>query len=65
MTDTTEQLKARFLRVYGRLPIHERDAVILKIDDGPLTWRVVYFEVTADSENVPYILKQLADLEFI
>ncbi len=58
-------LKERFYKVYGNLPLNTRDEVILVIDDEPITWRVARLEVDQDTKLSRDILEKLAALEVI
>ena len=58
--------KARFLKVYGNLPINIRSEVILVLKDcGPITWNVAFIEINNDTELGKIILEKLIKLKIV
>jgi len=64
-TDNIEELKAKFFAVYSNLPLNVRDDIVLVLEDGPITWNVAYIEILSEGNKAEWILKSLAELEFI
>lgn len=58
-------LKERFLKVYANLPLNLRKEIILVLDKEPITWNVVYLEVSNNTEKGSQILKKLEELKII
>ena len=58
-------LKEKFLRIYVDLPLPLRKEVILILDKEPITWNVVYIEVSNKTEKADKILKRLEGLKIM
>ena len=59
--DASEQ----FFKVYANLPLNLRDEIICIIDDGPISWRVAFLEISAETDKGSEILGKLVTLEVI
>jgi len=57
--------KEKFFKVYANLPLNLREEVILVINDEPITWRVVYLEISNNTKLGKLILEKLEALQFI
>jgi len=58
--------KERFYKVYSNLPINLRNEIIAVLPDvGPVTWNVVYLEISNDTELGKKILEKLSILKII
>ncbi len=58
-------LKEKFLKIYANLPLNLRKEIILVLDKEPITWNVVYLEVSNNTEKGSQILKKLEALKII
>ncbi|MEW5896458.1 MAG: hypothetical protein AB1668_02095 [Nanoarchaeota archaeon] len=56
---TKEELKAKFLKVYGNLPVPERSQFVAIVNDEPYSWNVAYTEVERDTKLGLKILKKM------
>lgn len=54
-----------FFKTYANLPLNLRDEIVLVIDDGPITWRVAYLEISGGTEKGKEILEKLEALDLI
>ena len=57
--------KEKFLKIYANLPIGVRQEIVLVLDGRPISWDVVYNEVTSDTSLSKIILEKLDKLKFI
>ncbi|MFH1255579.1 MAG: hypothetical protein V1667_03890 [bacterium] len=57
--------KEQFLKIYANLPMGVRQEIVLVLDGRPITWDVVYNEVTSDTPLAKIILEKLKNLKFI
>lgn len=56
---TKEELKAKFLRAYGNLPVPERSQPVAIIDDEPYSWNVAYTEISHNTKLGTKILEKM------
>lgn len=56
---TKEDLKTKFLKVYGNLPVPERSQFVAIIDNEPYSWNVAYIEIERDTKLGQKILKKM------
>lgn len=61
MSDTRQ----KFLKIYSDLPLGVRKEIVLTLDDKPMTWDVVFIEVSNDTELSKTILEKLSKLGII
>lgn len=57
--------KERFFKVYGNLPLEEREMTIIVLDNEPISWKVAFNEISNNTERGNKILKNLIELELI
>lgn len=57
--------KERFFKVYANLPLNLREEIIVVVIDEPISWRIAYLEISADTKLGKIILKKLEALEVI
>jgi hypothetical protein len=58
--------KDSFLQFFANLPINVRDEVILVLDNvGPITWKVAYREISAETPLGKTIYDKLVEFKFI
>ena len=62
---TMEHPRERFLKTYANIPLNLREDVILVIDEQPISWKVAFLEVKANTGNSAKILESLERLELI
>ena len=55
----------RFMKVFGNLPIVERNQVVVVIDDQPITWNMAYNEMRHKTKLGEKIGKKLVSLDII
>ncbi len=60
-----DYLREKFLKTYANIPLNLRDEIILVLGDQPISWKVAFLEVKADSDNSKKILENLGKLELI
>jgi hypothetical protein len=61
-------MKDKFFKFYANLPLNVRKEVVLDLGPdkgGPITWEVVYREISADTDFGKEILVKLTELKFI
>lgn len=56
---------SRFLNVYANLPAKIKNQIVVVIDDQPMTWNAVHFELSQETELGKRALKQLIEMEII
>lgn len=56
---------SRFLKVYANLPPKLREQIVAIIDDKPMTWNAVYFELEQKTEVGKKTLQKLIDMGII
>lgn len=56
---------SRFLKVYANLPPRLQDQIVVVVDDKPMTWNAVYFELLDESELGKKALDKLQKMEII
>lgn len=54
-----------FFKTYANLPLNLRNEIVLVIDNEPITWRVAYLEISADTPKGKEILEKLETLDLI
>lgn len=53
-----------FFNVYANLPLGVRDEIILVLpEQGPITWKVAYLEISNDTELGKEIFDKLIELK--
>ena len=59
--------RSSFLNLYANLPINVREEIVLDLGEerGPITWRVAYREINADTPLGKEILDKLVRLKFV
>lgn len=57
--------KERFLKIYANVPFGARKEIILTLDDKPMSWDVVFIEVSNHTKLSEIILKKLQKLGII
>jgi hypothetical protein len=56
---------SRFLNVYASLPDRLKDQLVIVIDEKPMSWNAVYFELKSDTELAQRIMDQLIEMDII
>lgn len=56
---------SRFLNVYAGLPDRLKDQLVIVIDEKPMSWNAVYFELRSGTELAKRILDKLIEMEII
>lgn len=56
---------SRFLNVYANIPDRLKDQIIVVIDEKPMTWNAVFFELKNETELGARILEKLIEMEII
>jgi hypothetical protein len=57
--------REEFFKIYGNLPIEERDNIVAVIDKEPISWKVAYLEIKRNTKLGKEILKTLKTLEIL
>ncbi len=65
LNEIKNNLREKFLRAYANIPLNARKEIILVLEEGPITWEVVYFEVKNQTEKGEKILDKLNELKLI
>ena len=60
-----EDKRAKFLKVYSKLPKSLTDQIVVIVDNKPYTWSSIYFEVKNDTEISKKILNTLSAMKII
>lgn len=60
-----KDLRSKFLKVYANVPLGIRNDIISVIDGEPMTWRVCYLEIHAETKWGDKILAYLDEMRFI
>jgi hypothetical protein len=60
-----EPLRERFLKTYANIPLQLRDEIILVFEGDPVTWKVAYLEVKANSPLGEKLLQELNQMQLI
>lgn len=55
----------RFMKVYSKLPLEERDQPILIIEDEPVSWKMAYREIINRTKLGEKIIKKLVEMNII
>ena len=58
-------LREKFLRIYADIPLNLRKEIILVLEDAPISWNVVFVEVSNRTNKSELILKKLNELKII
>ena len=56
---------SKFLRVYSNLPDKLRNQIVVVIDDKPMTWNAVYFEINGETELGKRAFQKLLEMGII
>mgnify|MGYP001569934225 CR=1 FL=1 len=59
------ELKDKFYKIYGNLPLITRDEIILVINGEGISWKVAKLYIDQDSPLAKEILEKLAQLRVI
>jgi len=65
MVKNIEGTRERFLKIYADIPLNMRKEIVMVLDKEPVTWNVVYIEVSNSTEKSKKILKILMELKII
>ncbi len=57
--------KQKFLKTYANLPLGVRKEIVVVLDDKPMSWDVVFIEVSNNTKLSSIILGKLEKLGFI
>lgn len=60
-----EVLRAKFIRVFSKIPLELRDEIIAVIDDEPVTWSVANITIKGRTKNWDKLLKLMDDLKLL
>lgn len=58
-------IRERFLRAYSNLPLNAREEIIAVLEDGPVTWKVAYFEVVNSTPRGNEILEKIEKINIL
>ena len=61
----TEELAARFNKVYANLPLGMREEIALILEDRPVSWNVAYIEIKNETDLAEKILVELSEMKLI
>lgn len=60
-----ENLRERFLKAYGNVPLGSRDEPIVVLDGKPVSWDAVFIEVKGEGARAQEILEKLEKMKLI
>ena len=54
--------REEFFKIYGNLPIEERNNIVAVINKEPISWNIAYLEIKRDTKLGKDILKTLKSI---
>ena len=60
-----DELKAKFLKAYGNLPVPERSQFVAIVEGKPYSWDIAFLEISKDTKLGQKILEKISLLDIL